>query len=369
MTFYYGEEALSRHLRGCHRGCEAKHRHVKPKRAIAWFYAGELRSFRDQDTGHVYRRSFDTKERMSEVTERCLSAGIEPGPYSRIWRKVAPRILMGPLCRSRASVPVAWIESYPGHDWTLNGAPLTFEDCNEYDMNAAYGWALGSAPLPMPSSARITKRRTKGASMVTVKRPDADRLSPPCYRYHHGEYFASLDDVDRYSFRGASVVQYVTFEHALDLRPFVDRLYDTLPLWIVKNVLRAAWGTYMASAKLEQVQFVGGRAVKRHALAGLSFPELASTVIGRVNARIHDVVCHERADAVRVYVDSVTLAGRKIKTGTNPGDWRLQARYPTMTIGSNPGIVYAGPSMVKHSGITARAAAAMPPPQGALPGM
>lgn len=342
-AFYFGEDALERRLKKC-------------PRATAWRYGGELRSFQDRTSGDMYRRSFDSVARMHEVVEACLSAEIEPGSYSRIWRKLSPRIRPGKLSRVRnLSIPVAWIESYPGFDWTLSGTPLTFTDCREYDMNSAYGWALTCAPLPMPATAQIVSGRTRRASMVIVQAPDGARIGPPCYRWSHFPMLAPSSDVDRYAFRRAAVKKSVVFESQLDMRPFVDRLYADLPEWIVKHVLRAAWGNYGATAELRQQQVIKGRVIQEHALRGWGFPEIAATIVARVNDRIHNVVMSggDRGDAVRVFSDSVTLAGgRTLQTGSNPGQWKLQAHYPEMTIGQNPGVVWVKDYMVKHSGFS-----------------
>lgn len=324
---------------------------------MAWYYADCLRSFRDLDTGDMHRLSYDTKERMREVSHWCRKAKLDgdPSSYGWIWRKIAPEVKPGPLARlygAEAEIPTAWIESYPAHDWTLSGDALTFADCREYDMRSAYGWSLSMAPIPMPSSGSVSKRFKRGALFAVVGSGEASRLAPPCYRNMYGPRFATVEDIERYSINTKSVLSWVSYSHMVDLAPVVERLFKQFPEWIAKNVMRSAWGTYMASAELRQESRVGAKVVKSHVVTRLRATEIPSSVVSRVNARLHDIVSSHPDAAIRLATDSITMAGgRKLKTGTKIGEWVLKREYDQFTIGQNPGWCWSNGWMVKHAGI------------------
>lgn len=342
MTHYHGEAALVRHL-------------ARTKRSLCWFYADSLRSFRDLDTGDMHRLSYDSHDRMREVSDWCRKAKLagDPSSYGWIWRRLAPDVVPGELSRKDcgAMLPSAWVESYPAHDWTLTGEALTFHDCREYDMRSAYGWALGTAPIPLPASGSVSKRYKRGATMAVID-GDGVRLSPPCFRVMHGYRFATVDDVDRYSLDTKSALAWVTYKHMLDLSHVVERLFTQFPEWIAKSVMRSAWGTYLASAELRQESRVGSKVVKSHTVSRLNATEIPTAVVSRVNARLYEIVASRPDSAVRIATDSITLAGGKpLKTGTMIGDWVLKREYDKLTIGQNPGWVMADGFMVKHAGI------------------
>lgn len=341
-------------------------------KALAWYYDDSLRSIRIGNT--IYRHYFDTPAKVSEVLDALHAAGIEgsPGSYAWIWRKIGPRFRRGKLSGQSAAGqwPYSWCETFPGESLAGKVAYSTMDipgPIHAYDMTSAYAWAITAAPLPLPSSARLHFKMPKKLhspwAFACVEDPDPIAKAPPCTRGGALNYSAdgklcrvsakqrvwiAVRDLARYGIRLGSVVRVVDFRAELDLRPCVDALCEMLPAWIVKLVLQRAWGTFCPAGKLRQVKWRAGKPVSSHSMTGMRFPELSGHTVSRVNARLHDVV--ERDGSLRVYVDS-TMTTRRIETGSNWGDWRKVAEYPSIRLWPNhPGRVDGPHGPIKHAG-------------------
>lgn len=194
----------------------------------------------------------------------------------------------------------------------------------KYDLRSAYLWA-GSLGLPDTRTYRrslAVSADRPGVYRVTLERPVPDAPFP----FNRArECLASSEEIEVYSLPVSRVVSGVTWKRTLD----PARMLDTIKLvtcW--KQAGRSYWGRWGQTARVEC--HAGGKAwVLPNIAANVPWAHL---IVSRVKMRLWTFA----TDAAHVYVDSV-ITPRRIPTGPEIGDWKLEATYPNGVLVRGPG--------------------------------
>lgn len=287
--------------------------------ARSWSYHGNLRSYQWNAGGVLKSRAVFGSHRQPDdffaMLEEGASRGVDrPSSYASFFhdRYRSPRA-SGPARRAMTwFVPGGW------------EALLVDRGDHEgrwyrYDLRSAYLWALGDG-LPDPATYRYTERvhpRRQGCYVV-----DCQPTPGAPYPYDRGGVWPiTTEELERYGIRYK--LRYgITWDRLTPPGPMLDVIMSW-SFW--KEVGRAYWGRWAATAPLECASYKEGKRVRRWELPPThANPIWAHVVLSRVRARLHDAT--RVGTVARVYVDNVII-DRRLPVGDDPGCWRFEAEY------------------------------------------
>lgn len=293
----------------------------------SWSYQGSMRSFQWSDGGVVKTRNAFSAHRDTDAFFAMLEEGASngvyrPSSYSTFFhsRYRSPRPT-GPARRAmRWIVPGGW-ESLLMNRGEYDGTWY------RYDLRSAYLWAL-FAGLPDPATYRYTDNllpNVQGCYLAECYPTDG---AP--YPYDRGGVWPiTTEEIERYNVR-CRIRYGITWSMMLPAQPMIDVILKW-SFW--KEVGRAYWGRWAATAPLECATYRNAKAVKRWQMPSqFANPIWAHLILARVRARLHEATTNARV--VRVYVDNV-ITDRELPTGDTPGCWRHEATYHNGIVVSN----------------------------------
>lgn len=328
-------------------------------RAQAW-RVGRFYSTVRLDSGRVHRKMFVTGPGQSEdakleplvsLAEALARAKREPfaSSWGGVWRQYGvfpgkvgeiPRMLMESEF-VHARKPYPWIEQRT--TGALEGA------WQEWDISSAYAWA---SSLGLPDLRTV--RRTDKASIAddaiylvdgplanargladwwtlpTWARIDEHREAAPGYvdyrRKRSSLAWVPGEFMNRFGLEPRKVRVALAWTHTVEFLPIFDRIREELPDWW-KNVLRAHWGDWGASAPVVRETWENGRCIRESAMpTGLRSPLWSWIVQGRVTGAVVPAGEH----AARIFIDSAVTPAEYSpgNEGTDLGQWKRKAFYP-----------------------------------------
>jgi hypothetical protein len=239
----------------------------------------------------------------------------------------------------------------------LHARPGVYTDAVSLDIRGAYLWSTGTLRIPTmysSNSARLSEILDCPGSFALVRvklRKDVPYGPVPCFSDEGVTAYPTRKS--KYSdpvllsgedLKLAVMMGDVRVEKAWTgkrfVSPFTAFYYLAKDLRsecgeVGKQVANTLWGVFSTGTQLSMVRFEPGeRRYKVRQLPArepLCFP-VAATVLSRVRAKVYSESVGE--NTIHVHTDGVIITGsvEHLPLGTEPGEWRIVGRYPSVEI-------------------------------------
>ena len=307
------------------------------KRGMAWRFNGSWTTYQPKKTRtykNLDRLGVESEDQFWNVMQEFKTAGHQPPPsLGSVFREYMKK---ANIKTRRPSITSPFYRAIFG-GWQKALHRGSYNDtCYVYDINRAYRWSA-SAGLPDLFTAHYTKDLSWPIALYVVTEcrpqlPFTDRRSVAVLTSEQRDTFGIVD---------AKVLHGIGFRDTIDLSPLFQQIDLELPL-SSKRIGQTFWGSWNTYHGVEQIGFAN---MKSRELRNIFYnPVWCAFITARVKQRLW----HWRNISLHFYSDSI-ITKEPIPTGTEHGDWKHVATYPSIFIKS-PGVFRVGPKWVKHAG-------------------
>lgn len=252
------------------------------------------------------------------ITESAYVAGVHrPTGYADVFHKLYPSPYTTPSYNAvlRQRFAGGWQEALaPGYhkgEW------------RRYDLRSAYLWAA-TGGLPSPKSYRPIDGFQRHPALYRLELEYA-RPGLPFPFSCSTDVLAADWEVDLYDLPVRRVIAGISWRREVDVRPLVEAV-QAVSYW--KLPARMFWGRWAQVGAVECAT-PDKRWKMRNPRANIVWAHL---IVARVRSKLWQAA----SGAAHVYVDSL-ITQSKLRTGTSPGDWRLEETYPGGVVVKGPG--------------------------------